>query len=108
MVRFGGHRLQIRPTNGRVSYARARVEVHERMDGSLAVYYQGHLLAARPAPSEAPVLRARNIARVTPGMLDSDEPAVPIAAAKKPSSPKAPWKPGPDLPWRRPFKGTYR
>ncbi len=41
VVCFGGHRLQIEPTNGRASYARARVEVHERMDGSLAVYYQG-------------------------------------------------------------------
>ena len=43
VVCFGGHRLQIEPTNGRASYARARVEVHERMDGSLAVYYQGAL-----------------------------------------------------------------
>ena len=33
VVRFGEHRLQILPTNGRLSYARARVEVQERMDG---------------------------------------------------------------------------
>jgi len=110
VVRFGEYRLQIEPTNGRVSYARARVEVHERMDGSLAVYYQGHLLAARPAPPEAPVLRARNIARVIPRMLDSDEPAVPIVTAKKIMQPKLlhHTKPSPDHPWRRPFKGTYR
>ena len=37
VVHFGEHRLQILPTNGRLSYARARVEVHERLDGSLAV-----------------------------------------------------------------------
>jgi len=40
VVRFGGHRLQIMPTNGRLSYARARVEVQERLDGSIAVYYR--------------------------------------------------------------------
>jgi len=104
VVRFGEHRLQIVPANGRASYARARVEVHERMDGSLAVYYKGHCLATKPAPSEAPLLRARNIERVIPGMADSDELAVPIIAVKKTSQPKAPWKPGPDHPWRRPFK----
>jgi len=31
VVRFGEHRLQILPTNGRLSYTRARVEVHERL-----------------------------------------------------------------------------
>ena len=104
VVRFGRHRLQIIPCNGRLSYARAKVEVHERMDGSLAVYYQGHCLATKPAPPEAPLLRARNIERVIPGMTNSDELAASIIAVKKPSQPKTPWKPRPDHPWRRPFK----
>lgn len=106
VVRFAEHRLQIMPTNGRLSYARARVEVHELMDGSLAVYYQGHCLAIKPAPLEAPVLRARNIARVTSNTTDSDEPAVLVVAARKTSELKPPHhtKPGPDHPWRRPFK----
>ena len=106
VVRFGGDRLQIVPTNGRASYARARVEVHERMDGSLAVYYQGHLLATKPAPPEAPLLRVRNIERIIPGMADFDELAVPVTPAKKTLQPKSPHltKPGPDHPWRRPFK----
>jgi len=106
VVRFGGNRLQIVPTNGRASYARARVEVHERMDGSLAVYYKGHCLAAKPAPPEAPLLRVRSIERVIPGMTNFDEPAVPITPAKKTLQPKLPrhTKPGPDHPWRRPFK----
>jgi hypothetical protein len=68
VVRFGEHRLQIMPTNGRLSYVKARVEVHERMDGSLAVYYKGQCLASRLAPLEAPVLRARNTTRVIPNM----------------------------------------
>ena len=106
VVRFGEHRLQIMPANGRSSYTRARVEVHERMDGSLAVYYQGQCLATKPAPPEAPVLRVRNIARAIPYMTDSDELAVPAAMVKKTFQPKLPYhtKPGADHPWRRPFK----
>ena len=64
VVRFGGHRLQIVPTNGRSSYVKAKVEVQERVDGSLAVYYKGQCLLTKPAPPEALVLRVRNIARV--------------------------------------------
>lgn len=45
MVRFGKHRLQILLASGRPSYARAGVEVHERLDGNIAVYYQGQCLA---------------------------------------------------------------
>jgi len=106
VVRFGEHRLQILPTNGRLSYARARVEVHERLNGSLAVYYQGHCLAAKPAPPEAPVLRVRNTARVIPSMANPDKLAAPVIMAKKTPQPKLTHytKPGPDHPWRRPFK----
>jgi len=106
VVRFGGHRLQILPTNGRLSYARTRVEVHERMDGSLAVYYQGQCLATKPAPPEAPVLRARNGARVIPDITDPGKPDAPAIIRKKTLEPKVPryTKPSPDHPWRRPFK----
>lgn len=103
VVRFGEHRIQIMPTNGRLSYARAKVEVHERMDGSLAVYYQGQCLATKPAPPEAPVLRARNIRRVMPGG-DGADGGKTAAPAEKALPTKAPWKPGPNHPWRRPFK----
>jgi len=94
------------PTNARRSYPRARVEVHERLDGSLAVYYQGDCLATKPAPPEAPVLRVRNTTRAILKMAGPDGLAVPIVAAKKPSQPK-PYRhtrPGPNHPWRRPFK----
>jgi hypothetical protein len=60
VVALGEHRVQLLPSQDRISYARARVEVHERMDGSLAVYYQGKQIASRPAPAEAPVLRTRH------------------------------------------------
>jgi len=103
VVRFGEHRLQITPTNRRRSYARVRVELHERMDGSLAVYYQGRCLATEAAPPEAPVLRVRNIKRAMPGGIESGEAKI-VAPARKSSQLKAPWKPGPDHHWRRSFK----
>ena len=86
-VRFFAHRLQLGPGPARRSSARARVEVHERLDGSLAVYHQGTLLAARPAPAEAPLLRARKLRRY---------PEPPTAAPP-------PGPPGPPAthPWRQ-------
>ena len=106
VVRFGEHRLQIMPTNGRLSYVRARVELHERMDGSLAVYYQGQCLATKAAPPEAPVLRARNMPRVIPNSPDAGEAAGPATRTGKALRPQSQQhkKPGPDHPWRRPFK----
>jgi hypothetical protein len=77
------------------------------MDGSLAVYYHGQCLANKPAPPEAPVLRARNTARVMPKGSDQDELAAPLAV-KKNSEPKTPYKPGLDHPWRRPFKVKHQ
>jgi len=104
VVRFGGHRLQVMPTNGRLSYAKAHVEVHERMDGSLAVYYKGQCLLTRSAPPEAPVLRVRNTARFIPGVSHSRDIA--CCAATKTAKPETgrPYRPAPDHPWRRPFR----
>ncbi len=104
VVRFGGHRLQIMPTNGRLSYARAIVEVHERMDGSLAVYYKGQCLVTRSAPPEAPVLRVRSTARFTPGASDSRDLALCIAAKTTKTKLGRHYKPAPDHPWRTSFR----
>ena len=106
VVRFGEHRLQIMPSNGRLSYVKARVEVHERMNGSIAVYYKGQCLATKPAPAEAPVLRARSMERIASGTTNYREPSAIGAITKKASEPQAPryTKPGPNHPWRRPFK----
>ncbi len=59
-VKFGEHRLQLLASRERASYAKARVEVHERLDGSLAVYHEGKCLAIKEAPKEAGALRARS------------------------------------------------
>ncbi|MFZ0034658.1 MAG: ISNCY family transposase [Sedimentisphaerales bacterium] len=57
VVRFGKYRLQILPTEERLSYARCKVTVHEGLDGNLTVYYQGRCLNTRPAPMEPAKIR---------------------------------------------------
>ena len=54
------------PANGILSYASVRVEVHERLAGSLAVYYHGQCMAGKPASSESPVLSVRNVPGLFP------------------------------------------
>ncbi len=53
-IRFAGQVLQLLPGVDRLSFARAVVEVHQRLDGSLAVVFQGTLLLHVPAPADAP------------------------------------------------------
>lgn len=74
-VRLGPYRLQLQPDGHRSTYARASIEVHEHLDGSLAVYYQGRRLATRPAPLEAPTLRARSGRRVMASPLPALRPS---------------------------------
>jgi hypothetical protein len=98
-VRFGEHRIQIQPDRHRSSYARARVEVQQRMDGSIAVYYSNRCLLTTPAPAEAPVLRVQKRRPLS-------APAEAQAATRKPASPTtrkvaASWKPSKNHPWRR-------
>jgi len=103
-VQLGEHRLQLLPGPTRRSWVRAQVEVQERLDGSLAVAYQGTIIATAAAPLEAPTLRAR-AGRLT------DLPATPPApaAARHPARPKTPpagaapatpRRPAADHPWR--------
>jgi transposase len=94
------------------SYAKARVMVHEGMDGSLGVYYQGQRIAFEEAPAERVVLRVKNVkakAQPAPGLA---EPSPPCPAATK-GAPKPtktdsrpPFRPPADHPWRRPHVVT--
>lgn len=58
-IRFAGRVIQLPPRADRVSYARARVEVHEHLDGSLAVWHGGTQLVSLPPPADPPTLRSR-------------------------------------------------
>lgn len=89
VVRFKRHRLQILPSHARTSYARARVTVHEGMNGHLAIYHDGLRLTTISAPLEAPALR--HAADLHPGTV-----------APAPATPHP--KPAPNHPWRKPFR----
>jgi transposase len=103
VVRLGPHRLQILPDHHRISYAKARVEVHERMDGSVAVYYRDRCLAAQAAPAEAPVLRVRH----TPLLSQPASEVTPIPSPPKTAFQKVAGalrqkhKPAATHPWKR-------
>ena len=94
-IPFNSYRLQIPPGPHRTSYAKARVELHHYMDGSLAVFYhRQHLVTFQPATSAPP--------RV--GLFLPATPATPPAkpqATTLPKHPRQPWKPPPDHPWRQ-------
>jgi len=57
VVQFEQARIQILPSTQRQSYARCRVEVQARLDGTLAICYEGQILKTQPAPLEASILR---------------------------------------------------
>ncbi|OLC60895.1 MAG: hypothetical protein AUH89_03300 [Ktedonobacter sp. 13_1_40CM_4_52_4] len=98
VVSFAGQRWQIVADKQRRSYAHARVEVHERADGSLAVYHTGICLTTTAAP-----LSLRN-------SWAGEEPAVSVRTETAGSSPAAPTTPKPraDHPWRKPLIASKR
>jgi hypothetical protein len=113
-VCFAGQTLQLLPGLERLSYAHARVEVQERLDGSLVVSYKGQTIATRQAPPHPITLRARKAVRKTyPGHPKDPLPeAQPVTQAVKPKDIVAVsgspalhhthrWKPPPDHPWRK-------
>jgi transposase len=89
VVRFANMRLQVLPTQDRLSYSRCKVEVQERLDGSLAVYYKGKALPTQPAPLEPAALRKRMLRE-------------PVATGSLSIRPHP--KPGPNHPWRGIFR----
>jgi len=96
-VHFAGRQLQLRPSQARTSWARARVEVYEHLDGSLTVAYRGTSILTAPAPPDAPSLRARATTR--PGAGPPQAPA-PSPVTTAPAAPPGSRIPGPDHPWR--------
>jgi hypothetical protein len=105
-VQFGGRMLQIPPGAERLSYTRVVVEVHERLDGSVAVVYQGQLLLLVPELTHEPrPLRARSrhalslVSRTPQPLADPSPPSQGLDGP--PVQPLRPHKPAPDHPWRR-------
>ena len=99
-IRFGGHVLQLGSVGGRRSLARTRVEVHERLDGSLLVLWRGESVATAAAPADASKLRARSGSRILTDLPDPDVSG-PISDRPAPPRESRDDEPRPIHPWRR-------
>ncbi len=99
-IRFGGQVLQLGSVGGRRSLTRTRVEVHERLDGSLLVLWRGESVATAAAPADASKLRARSGSRI---LTDLPDPNVPGPISDRFASPieHPDREPGSIHPWRR-------
>lgn len=98
-VTLGPHHVQILP-NGARSYAKAQVELHERLDGSLAIYHQGRCLRIQLVIGRKPDrVPARDYAR-GPVVRPSSHDHRPSSRKEKPRRTQ-PWKPAADHLWRR-------
>jgi hypothetical protein len=99
-VHLREHRRPLLPDKERRSYARAQVEVHERLDGSLAVYYAGRRLACTPAPWRLPCCghaASRLTAPAHPALSVAREPTSKDARCQDADpAPRRASTPGPD------------
>ena len=98
-ISFDGHKLQIPPGPFRRSYAHARVDVYQLLDGRLAICYQGKTLVVYEPATEGPV----RVGKFTPATPLPDAPK-PLPRPETPAptpTPRKPYKPPPDHPWRR-------
>jgi transposase len=100
-VRFEGRTLQLLPNPHRASYARARVEVQQRLDGELIVTYQDRVILTEQAAPGTVSLRAHNQPQSN-GSQDTGRDKAPAGALSLPR------RPAPDHPWRRSFKTPTR
>lgn len=98
-ITFDGHRLQIPPGANRISYAKAKVEVQQHLDGRLEIHYQGMRLATFQPADASPV----RVNRFTPSPTEviPDKLIQPKTAAKPDG--RKPFKPAANHPWRKPF-----
>ena len=96
-ISFDGNRLQIPPGPHRISYARARVEVQQRLDGSLVICYNGRTLATYQPATQSPV----RVGKFTPApAAQTPAPAKTQSAEPVVTKTRLPYKPPPDHPWR--------
>lgn len=96
-ISFSGHALPIPPDRQRGSYRRTRVDVHQRLDGSLAICYQGRTLVVYQPASDAPI----RVGKFTPAPFAKPDPPPQPVTTVSPQEPKAHHRPAPNHPWRR-------
>ena len=123
-VRLGEHTLQLLPGPERSSYSRARVEIQERLGGSVVVAYQGRVIASKEAPPHPAALRARkgawrqaterDVVRTLEVIPDGDgnqgegreEKGLKSVDTRPQAGKPLVRKPSPNHPWRRPLVVT--
>lgn len=102
--------FQLAPGPGRSGYGRRRVELQERLDGTVMSYHRGTLVGHQLAPPSAVTLRGRRVRgapKAGTGTDLADTPHhVPVAPVIReeprfPAGQTTPGKPGPHHPWRR-------
>jgi hypothetical protein len=97
-VRLGATVIDLPPNRQRISYARCRVEVQQRFDGTLHVFLDGVHLASAAAP--ATDLENYRLDAFRPAKAPLEPPPV-----RPPAPPRVrrdtPWKPASDHPWKR-------
>ena len=94
-VRLGQRVIDIPALADRRSYAHARVEVHERFNGTLAVYLDGRCIAKKVLTEPAATYRTR-------GKWSKLAEQPPITKPKQTKdAPEGPWRPPRNHPWRR-------
>ena len=102
-ISFSGVTLQIPPGRDRSSYAKARVQVHQYLDGRIAICHQEQILTIIDTQQHGPV-RVGKLAAVSQESPPSTPPAQPSEAPPPQPTCKTPHKPAADHPWRRPIK----
>ena len=110
-VKLEGRLIAIPPGPGGRSYAKARVELHEGMDGGLGVYYQGKRIAFEEASEQGIVLRTKHTRRRgEPAKMRSVPSKKPVKVTYLPKLVKRDadgvLRPTAEHPWRRQPKMT--
>ena len=97
VVTLEGRAIAVPPGPQRRSYARARVEVREHLDGSASVHYQGRCIASQATQGADLRTKRRGTVR--------EKPAPPLPVTNNTTKPVSAtfWKPAADHPWRRSF-----
>jgi len=103
-IRYEGRRIDIPPGGPRPSYARAEVMLHQRFDGTIAVFFEGTCLTKLQLPKAAPyrVLTKHSYA---PAL---DQPPTPVTTPASVSPALGPRPPASTHPWRLAFQKSRR
>jgi hypothetical protein len=94
-VQYHGKTLQIFPESERTTYARAHVEVQERLDGRLLVCHKGKILTPGEAPLSPAFLRNTPENDISQDLVEPEDQEYPILI--QPPQPKIIWYVDPEM-----------